>query len=363
MSDAQLASRVTGSVHIIGAGLLGSSIGLALRAKGTAVTIEDISEAAAALAIDYGAGSAMQPGQQPDLVVVATPPDQAADVIAAALVRFPQAIVTDVTSVKWQPLKQLQQRGIDLTRYVGSHPMAGREKGGTIMARADLFVGRPWVICRDADTPATALSLVEAVALEVGAVPMEWQPDEHDSAVAAVSHLPQVVSSLLAAQLLSVKSDYLELAGGGLRDTTRIAASDPRLWIQILTANSEPVAELLERLGADIADFAAALRDPAAHGSRTKIAQLLAAGNAGLERVPGKHGSSRSFATLNVIIADERGQLAQLFSDLDELEINMEDFRLEHSPGAAIGFAEISVLPEAEERALAALSKRGWRIV
>ncbi|MBN9612528.1 MAG: prephenate dehydrogenase, partial [Actinobacteria bacterium] len=297
----------------------------------------------------------------PALVVVATPPDVVADVVERALATFPGSVVTDVASVKLAPFVELTRRGVDLTNYVGSHPMAGRERGGAIMARADLFAARPWIICRDAETPGAALSLIEAVALELGATPLEMTPEEHDRAVGLVSHLPQVVSSLLAGRLLPSSDQAIGLAGQGLRDTTRIAASDPELWVQILGANREPVVAGLEALQADLADFTEALREPDSPGARRRIADLLAAGVRGVRRIPGKHGSSERFTTITVLIDDRPGQLAALLTELGELGINMEDLRLEHSPGAQIGFAEIGLLPEVAERAVADLTERGWR--
>lgn len=357
-----LASRVSGRVHIIGAGLLGASIGLALRNKGVLVTIEDISPTTAALAADYGAGRLRRDGDpDPCLVIVATPPDVVADVIERALREYPQAVVTDVASVKLAPFVKLTSRGIDLTNYVGSHPMAGRERGGAIMARADLFAARPWVICRDEETPAAALSLVEAVALEVGATPIEMTPQEHDAAVGLVSHLPQAVASLLAGRLFDASEAQLALAGQGLRDTTRIASSDPELWVQILSANRQPVVTGLEALRDDLDALLAALRDPEQPGARRQIADVLAAGNRGVARIPGKHGSAERFASLTVLIDDKPGQLARLLTELGSLGINMEDLRLEHSPGAQIGFAEIGVLPELAEQAARQLQERGWR--
>ena len=356
------AARTRGPVHVIGAGLLGASVGLGLRERGIDVTLEDLSPTTVALAADYGAGrvrTAADP--DPAIVIVATPPDVAADAVERALTSFPSAVVTDVTSVKLAPLLELTRRGVDLTNYVGSHPMAGRERGGAIMARADLFVARPWVICRDEATPAEALTLVEGVALDLGGVLIEMTPEEHDRSVGLVSHLPQVVSSLLAARLVPATEQAIGLAGGGLRDTTRIAASDPELWMQILGANREPVVELLDAFGADIAAFADALRDPAQTGAKRRIADLLAAGNRGVGRIPGKHGSSERFTTITVLIDDTPGQLGLLLTELGELGINMEDLRLEHSPGAQIGFAEIAVLPEVAERAITDLVERGWR--
>ncbi|MFT4232501.1 MAG: prephenate dehydrogenase [Leucobacter sp.] len=361
-SRGALAARTRGSVHVIGAGLLGASVGLGLRERGIEVTLEDLSPTTVALAADYGAGrvrAADDPA--PALVVVATPPDVVASAVERALVAYPEAVVTDVASVKLAPFLELRRRGVDLTNYVGSHPMAGRERGGAIMARADLFQARPWVICRDQETPAEALALVEAVALDLGGVLLEMTPEEHDRSVGLVSHLPQVVSSLLAARLADAAEQAVGLAGAGLRDTTRIAASDPELWVQILGANREPVVELLDAFGADVAAFADALRDPERRGAKRRIADLLAAGNRGVARIPGKHGSSEHFATINVLIDDRPGELGRLLTELGELGINMEDLRLEHSPGAQIGFAEIAVLPEVAERAVSDLVERGWR--
>lgn len=358
----ELQARTRGSVHVIGAGLLGASVGLGLRERGVDVTLEDLSPTTVALAADYGAGrvrTADDPA--PALVVVATPPDVTADVVERALAEFPGSVVTDVASVKLAPFLELVRRGIDLTNYVGSHPMAGRERGGAIMARADLFTARPWVVCRDHETPAEALALVEAVALDLGAVLIEMTPEEHDRSVGLVSHLPQVVSSLLAARLVPATEQAIGLAGAGLRDTTRIASSDPELWVQILGANREPVVELLDALAVDIAAFTEALRDPSRSGAKRRIADLLSAGNRGVERIPGKHGSSERFTTLTVLVDDRPGQIARLLTELGELGINMEDLRLEHSPGAQIGFAEIAVLPEVAERAIEGLAERGWR--
>lgn len=357
-----LASRVDQQVHVIGAGLLGASVGLGLREHGVDVTLEDASPTTVALAVDYGAGRLRQPEDpDPALVIVATPPDVTADVVERALREYPDSVVTDVASVKLAPFLELQRRGIDLTNYVGSHPMAGRERGGAIMARADLFTARPWVICRDEETPPEALALVESVALELGATPIEMTPHEHDAAVGLVSHLPQAVASLLAGRLLSASEQAIGLSGQGLRDTTRIASSQPELWVQILGANREPVVRALEAFRSDLDAFTEALRVPDAPGARRRLADLLAAGNRGVARIPGKHGSSERFVTITVLVDDRPGQLAGLLTELGDLGINMEDLRLEHSPGAQIGFAEIAVLPEVAEQAITDLTERGWR--
>ncbi|GAB6858415.1 prephenate dehydrogenase [Microbacterium xylanilyticum] len=356
------AARLSGTVRIVGAGLLGASIGHALTAKGIDVALADTSPAQLRLAIDYGAGRAARDDDAPVLVVVAVPPDVTADVIEAELSRFPEAVVTDVASVKLEPLRALRERGVDLTRYIGSHPLAGRERGGAISARADIFIGRPWVVCRDEETRPADLALVEGLALDLEAMPLEMTPEEHDRAVALTSHVPQVVASLLAARLADADDGSLRLAGQGVRDTTRIAASAPELWVQILGANAAPVVSVLDALAADLAEVADALRDPERAGSRRTVAEAIRHGNEGVERLPGKHGQNRRFESFVVMIDDTAGQLGRLFGELGELEVNVEDLRLEHSPGAQFGLAEISVVPAALRGAVEGLEARGWRI-
>ncbi|MEZ3160965.1 prephenate dehydrogenase [Microbacterium sp. BWT-B31] len=361
-AGATLAARVQGTVRIVGAGLLGSSIGHALTALGVDVALHDASPSQLRLAIDYGAGRACRVDDDPVLVVVAVPPDVTADVIQHELASHPRATVTDVASVKLEPLRILQERGVDRTHYIGSHPLAGRERGGAISARSDIFVGRPWVICRDGDTPAADLAIVEDLALDLGATPIEMTPDDHDRGVALVSHVPQLVASLLAARFVDAPDGAMRLAGQGVRDTTRIAASAPELWVQILGANADPVVDVLDALAADLSSVASALRAPEAPGARRAVADTIRRGNVGVERLPGKHGQNRRFEQVVVMVDDTPGQLGRLFGELGELDVNVEDLRLEHSPGAQFGLAEISVVPGAVVRAVEGLETRGWKI-
>jgi prephenate dehydrogenase len=362
VAEASLAPRVQGTVRIVGAGLLGASIGHALTARGVDVALDDSSPAQLRLAIDYGAGRRALDDDEPVLVVVAVPPDVTADVIERELKLHPLAVVTDVASVKLEPLRALRARGVDLTHYIGSHPLAGRERGGAISARADIFIGRPWVVCRDEETPSADLALVEALALELGATPIEMTPEDHDRSVALVSHVPQLMASLLAGRFVDAPEGSLRLAGQGVRDTTRIAASAPELWVQILGANAQPVVDVLDRLADDLNAVADALRAPDAPGARRAVADTIRRGNDGVERLPGKHGQNRRFEQVVVMVDDTPGQLGRLFGELGELAVNVEDLRLEHSPGAQFGLAEISVVPSAVRRAVDGLESRGWKI-
>jgi len=356
-------ARTKGSVRIVGAGLLGTSIGLALTKLGLPVSLVDSSPANLKLAVDYGAGVSAAGDESPSVVVVCVPPDITAEVVARELSAFPNATVTDVASVKSAILDELISSGADLTRYVGSHPMAGRERGGAISGRADLFVGRPWVISASVLTAAKSISAVEDLAIDLGASPLRVSASEHDRAVALVSHVPQLVSSLLASRLNGADSADVALAGQGLRDTTRIAASDPKLWLQILAANSTEIAPVLKSFESDLHELVSALEDIDQPGSLTIVSRALEAGNRGVENIPGKHGTkAATYAQVVVMIDDKPGELGRLFNEVGEIGVNIEELKLEHSPSAPVGLVELYVLPSSESKLVSDLESRGWKL-
>lgn len=375
-----MSPTLNGPVLIIGSGLLGASIGLGLHAAGYEdVYVQDISPTAEAVAQDIGAGtsfSSLTEDQrsrfEPQLVVVAAPPDVAGTVCAQALrtygprpeTGYPGATVTDVASVKVRPLADVLASGADASRYVGSHPMAGREKSGPVAARGELFQARPWIICEHDSVRPECVRLVRSVAVELGAIVTALSVQEHDHTVALISHVPQAMSSLLASRLQDTPLYALSLAGQGLRDTVRIAASDPTLWVQIFAANSEPIVQTLYGVRDDLNRLISTLENPAASGARLDLAQLMSEGNAGVARIPGKHGTApAAFATMTVLVDDTPGTLARLLAEIGELGANIEDLRLEHSTGAPVGMAEISVNPSILESLVRDLSTRGWRVV
>jgi prephenate dehydrogenase len=185
---------------------------------------------------------------------------------------------------------------------------------------------------------------------------------DHDEAVALVSHLPQVVSTLSAARLGHATPEALSLAGAGVRDVTRIAASDPGLWVQIVSANHSALLTHLRALRGDLDSVIEALQDISAKGAKAALAARFHEGVAGVSKLPGKHGVSSQLASLLVVIDDSPGELARLLTQLGQWDVNVEDLRLEHSPGANIGFAELSlaqgVVASVEEK----LVKKGWKI-
>ncbi len=355
-------------VHVVGTGLIGTSLGLALTANGDEVTLEDAIATHAALARDLGAGRLAEPSDPaPELVVVATPPDVTADCVADALDRWPEAVVTDVASVKGAVVARLRERGVRLERYCGSHPMAGRERSGAVAGRPDVFDGRAWVVTPTPETTPEAVRLVARVARAAGAAVRELPPEEHDRAVAAVSHVPQLAASLVAARLEDLDEPAVALAGQGLRDVTRIAASDPNLWTQILAGNAAAVRDVLDGLRADldaVIDALGALDGVAdAPGARGTLARAIAAGNAGHARIPGKHGAApTTYTTVRVLLPDEPGQLGRLFAHVGDLGTNIEDFRLDHGLGQPFAVAEVDVVPAAAAALAEGLVERGWRL-
>lgn len=362
-------------IHIIGTGLLGASLGLALSAQKYQVSLEDTSPTAQQLAADLGAGTIFADGGNgsngaddgnggdPQIVVIATPPDVAAQTIATALETYPNATVTDVASVKTSLLESVRElvEPSELDRYIGCHPMAGREKSGAIAARSDLFTARPWVICSDENTPHNRLGEVVAMAEATGASVIHLDPRIHDAAVAKVSHVPQVVASLVASQLRHAPLEEVALAGQGLRDVTRIAASDPRLWTQILAGNSEEVRSVLLDLRTELDEVITALEmGPGATGA---LAKAIALGNEGHDRIPGKHGQAPTkYAVVTILIPDTPGTLATLFKDIGDLNINVEDFRMDHAPDQKLGIVDVSVVPATQQELEIGLLSKGWQI-
>jgi prephenate dehydrogenase len=368
VSGAPVATR--GPVRVVGTGLLGTSVGLSLATRGVDVVLHDTSRTAVALARDLGAGRPARPDDGPvRLVVVAVPPDITADVVLAELAAHPEAVVTDVASVKQYVRDELRAAGADLSRYVGSHPMAGRELSGPAAAVPDLFVGRPWVITEPAE-PEAAL-VVRTLATDLGAIPVTLDAATHDAAMALVSHVPQVAASLVAGRLADAPDAALGLAGQGVRDVTRIASSDPRLWTSILAANAGPVREVLVALRADLdtviealghADLATGPETVAA-GALGAVARTIAQGNSGVARIPGKHGGARrDYRVLTVLVPDAPGELARLLADVGDAGVNLEDLRMEHSPRHPMGMAAISVLPDRADHLETELTARGWRL-
>jgi prephenate dehydrogenase len=347
-------------IVVVGTGLIGTSVALALREHGADVSLADRDAAALRLAADLGAGEPLRGGAAPaDVAVLAVPPASVAATLLDAQKRGLARVYTDVASVKVRPLREAGELGCDLSRFVAGHPLAGRERSGPAAARADLFLGRPWALCPTDETTPAAVETVTAVVEACGAQAVVLGAAEHDRAVALVSHAPHVVAAAVAARLEAAPEAALGLAGQGVRDVTRIAAGDPDLWIGILGSNARPVADVLDEVAADLEATAQALRA----GAGRDVTALLESGHAGRRRLPGKHGGlPGSYTIVPVLIPDRPGELALLFQAAGVAGVNIEDVTIEHSPGAPVGVVELSVKPDAASGLADELRARGWSV-
>ena len=341
-------------VRIVGSGLIGTSIGLGLVQRGIAVEMVDSDPSAQSMAKDLAGGVVVE---DPDLVVFALPTSLLSQVIEREIHLNPQSTFMDVGSVKNEVVLQVKTFSGLSTRFLPSHPMAGREIGGASSARADLFQGRSWILTPEPDCAPESKSLVLEMIKHLGATPIELTALDHDAAVAKISHLPQIVASLLAKQLSGTPAEWMELAGQGLRDTTRIAGSDESLWKEIIYSNRAEISELLISLQNDLTQMIAALDDPA------KIAELIAAGRDGKAMIPGKHGGkAREYSYLPIVIDDKPGQLGAIFNECAAMQVNVEDLNIEHSPGQLSALITLSLSAHDAEKLSAHLTSIGWNV-
>ena len=341
-------------VLIVGTGLLGTSLGLALRRRRVDVLLSDHSPEHLRTASGLGAGHPYA-GQHVGLVVVAVPPDHVGQEVARALTDT-DAFVTDVGSIKTAPLRALD--GVPgIERYAGGHPMAGSEQSGPLAATPTLFDGRPWAVTPHGRSSADATAAVEELARLAGASVVHMSPEEHDEAVARTSHLPHLLSVLVAGRLAGAPPDHLALSGQGVRDVTRVAGGDPSLWQQIVTGNAAAVAGLLTQ----VRDQLDVLIDAVATGDRGSLGEILELGVAGTRAIPGKHGGPlRPTASVFVSVPDHPGELARLFADAGASDVNIEDVHIDHDPGRDTGLVELVVDETRADHLHTSLESRGW---
>ena len=342
------------SVRIVGSGLIGTSIGLGLVQRGIKVQMLDADPKAQSLANDLVGGVVVV---DPELVVMAMPTSQLSAVIGIENQLNPQSTFIDVGSVKSEVQLYVQTISGMSRRFVPTHPMAGREIGGAGSARADLFQGRSWILTPSSDLEESSKELaLELIAL-LGATPVELTAADHDRAVAKISHLPQIAASLIAKQLDGTPAEWMELAGQGLRDTTRIAGSDESLWKEIIHSNRAELEQLLINLQNDVAKMIESLDNP------DQIAELIAQGRAGKALIPGKHGGkAREYWHLPIVIDDKPGQLGAIFNECAAMDVNVEDLNIEHSPGQLSALITLALSESDAAKLSSHLTSIGWNV-
>jgi prephenate dehydrogenase len=342
------------SARIVGSGLIGTSIGLGLVQRGVQVHMVDSDLEAQSLAKDLVGGVSIS---NPDLVVLAMPTSQLRAVINKENQLNPQSTFIDVGSVKNEVVLCVETVSGLSRRFLPTHPMAGREIGGASSARADLFQGRSWILTPSADVDPASRELVLELIEVLGATPIELSAVDHDRAVARISHLPQIASSLIAKQLTGTPPEWMELAGQGLRDTTRIAGSDESLWKEIIYSNRNELQQLLINLQSDVQLMIDSLDNP------NEIAQLIAQGRAGKALIPGKHGGkAREYFYLPIVIDDKPGQLGAIFNECGAMDVNVEDLNIEHSPGQLSALITLALSQSDAEKLSNHLTSIGWNV-
>jgi prephenate dehydrogenase len=352
-------------VAVIGTGLVGTSIALAARRAGAEVVGWDVDAGVLAAAAGGGglkaAVSASDAVADADLVVVATPIGAVPAAVVAALAHAPDAIVTDAASVKTRVIEDVRDVApvADLARFVPGHPMGGSERSGPEHASASVVDGIVWVLAPAPDTDPSAVASLSLWVEAIGARPVVMGPERHDRLVAVVSHLPQVASTTLmgtAADREGGEADALLLAAGGFRDLTRLAASRPSLWSEILVANREEVAtaidRFIERLGS--------LRDRIAAGDEAGVGSTFEAAKQARLGLAAKPTVRAGVAVWQVEIPDEPGALARITAVLGEGAVNIEDLQIVHSPEGGRGTVHLTVAADTARSTADVLSRAGY---
>lgn len=350
---------------MLGTGLIGGSVALGLQVSGRRVVGYDRDPAVLDEGLRRGAfasvaGSPAAAVQGAQLVVVAAPVDQTATLCAAVADEVgPDAVVTDVGSAKSDVVAACE--ALLPGRFVGGHPMAGSERHGIAAAHADLFQDAWWILTPTATTSSAAYRTVSALAAALGARPVALDPVDHDRLLARLSHLPQLVSSALVAAAVASedKETLLGLAAGGFRDVTRIAASDPGLWVTILRANRQAVVEALEGFSRDLSY----VRDLLAGERYEELGAYLARSRTARRDLFGKPEMHDVPVALSMPVLDRPGVLAEVTTAAGALGANIEDLRIVHSTEGGRGRLELIVAGEAPAaRLTAALAELGYRV-
>jgi len=351
---------------VIGTGLIGASVGLAAKHAADAEVVgydpepQALTAAVARGAVDRVAGSLAEAVADTELAVIAAPVAQLSPQVQAVLeASEDECTVTDVGSTK----VGVCSAALGSDRFVGGHPVCGSEARGAEHASAELFAGATWFLTPLATTDPARHRLVHGFVSSLGATPVAVDPAAHDRLVALTSHLPHALANLLVNQAGANRidgHDPVAAAGGSLRDMTRVAGANPRIWIDIFLENAAPVREALGEHRKQL----------------DRLEQALEAGDAGfLAKWIGDAAGNRqrmlaeaypdpgSLQQLRVHVPDRPGVLAGITQALGAERINIEDFELHHMSPDRGGTLTLLITGEADaERAAALLERQGYGV-
>lgn len=340
---------------MVGLGLIGGSIALALKERGWVVSGADQNQDQVERALAEGVIDAAEIDPEAEIVFVAVPVGEITEAALQALETSPNAVVTDVGGVK-APLVE----AVAHARFVGGHPMAGSEQVGLDGATADLFEGAVWVLTPADDTDPDAHTLVRSVVTSLGAEVLEVSPQRHDDLVAVVSHVPHLTAAALmtiAASRAEEQRGLLRLAAGGFRDMTRIASGHPAIWPDVCVANRSAIASTLDELVGALTE----LRHQVADQDRPALLKTLAEARAARNELPARSARPSELAEVRVPITDRPGELATVTTLATELDVNIYDIEIDHSAESAKGVLALVVQAERAERLLGGLMALGYR--
>jgi prephenate dehydrogenase len=340
--------------QVVGTGLIGGSVGLALHAAGWHVTATDLEASWAERARVLGAVDELGVDPEAMITFLAAPVGRIAELAAEFLDRT-AGVVTDVGSTK-----AAISRAVDHPRFVGGHPMAGSEQDGIDGARGDLFQGATWVLTPTEKTDEHSFTLVRSVVRSFGAEPISLGPEVHDELVALVSHVPH----LTAAALMCLADDsaiehraLLRLAAGGFRDMTRISAGRPAIWPDICVANRPAIVSGLDRLIGELTR----IRDRVHGEDRTGLLDLLSRARHARINLPSGYGEAEVLAEVAIPIPDRPGEIAAITTLASELDVNLIDLEITHSSEGRRGVLMVVVDAAIGERLVGGLMAKGYR--
>ncbi len=340
---------------IVGVGLIGGSIGMALRARGWHVHGVDPDSERLARAVELGALDATGWDPDAELTFVATPVGQLPDAVVEALAAAPEGLVTDVGSVK-APLVAT----VDDDRFIGGHPMAGSEQEGVDGADAEMFVDAIWVLTPTDATTGDVLARVRSVVSSLGPEILTLPPERHDSLVAMVSHVPHLTAATLmgiAAARSEEHSAVLRLAAGGFRDMTRVAAGHPGIWPDICSGNAAAIDGVLEELIRALS----AVRAEVAGGDRDGLLKRLETARSARVSLPTGAPRPSELVEVRVPVLDRQGELASITLLATDLDVNIYDLEIAHSAEGDRGVVLLIVESDMVERLKGGLMANGYR--
>jgi prephenate dehydrogenase len=327
---------------------MGASLGLALQTDGWTVLGWDPEPDALAVAEQRGAlngrlGSATEGVEEAELMVLAAPPAASEGTLRDL---DTETLVTDIASVK----TPIVDAAAHLRHFVGGHPMTGGASSGPALATSTLFRGAMWILTTDNALPED-IDTMSSVVRSVGANPVIMTAEDHDRIIARISHLPHVIATSLV-ELAAGEETAISLAGGGFRDLTRVAGSEPGWWTEVLTANSGHVVAAIDELTAHLERWKRALDD----ANISAISEALEAGR------HARVGLGEHHVPVRVVLLDQPGEIARVGHALEASRADVRDFQLRHGEHGGGGILTISVSPEDADELAKALVKQGFRL-